>query len=67
MEVEKIAAIEKKCFLDKIVAEVETWKNSRNQKAKKKPPTLNPKKIAANINPKNKSDNINWIILYVIT
>ena len=35
MEVKKIAAIEKKCFLDKIVAKVKTWKNSRNQKANK--------------------------------
>ena len=49
MEVEKIAAIEKNCFLVKIVAKVETWKNSRNQRAKKKPPMLNPKKVGAEI------------------
>ena len=45
----KNSRIEKNCFLDKIVAKVETWKNSRNQRAKKKPPMLNPKKIGAEI------------------
>jgi hypothetical protein len=46
MEVKKIAAIEKNCLLDRIVAKVQTSKNNRNRKAKKQPPTLNPKKIA---------------------
>jgi hypothetical protein len=45
MEVKKIAAIEKKCLLDRIVAKVETSKNSRIRKAKKKPPMLNLKKV----------------------
>ncbi len=38
MEVKKIVAIEKKCLLDRIGAKVETSKNNRNRKAKKKPP-----------------------------
>ena len=56
MEVKKIAAIEKNCLLDRIVAKVQTSKNNRNRKAKskKKPPTLNPKKL-----PSKKSDNNN--------
>jgi hypothetical protein len=35
MEVKKLAAIEKKHLLGRIVAKVETSKNNRNRKAKK--------------------------------
>jgi hypothetical protein len=47
LEVKKIAAVEKKRLLDRIGAKVETSKNNRIQKAKKKPPMVNPKKIVA--------------------